>query len=205
MSMATNDIDRAFRDLQRSAEEATPDFTYRVRVVIGYLVEAIDALNFYSQKVPDVPKLLKGLPADAQEQLKIVRGTLQKAGPKALEAARDNTFHYPSPNPAYEPTSDENLRNALAALGHIGVHAHYDGDTGAVTYDFADEAALNLAMGEPTISNEEALRRSEIARDGGLAFVRWATALVLAYAESTDAYFGEPILSDKKQPPAGDS
>ena len=95
MSMANNDIGRAFRDLLRSADEGTPDFAYRVRVSIGYLVEAIDALNFYSAKLPEVRKLLKRLPTDAQQQLKIVRGTLQKAGSKALAAARDNTFHYP--------------------------------------------------------------------------------------------------------------
>ena len=52
MSMANNDINRAFRDLLRSADEDTPDFAYRVRVLIGYLVEAIDALNFYTEKVP---------------------------------------------------------------------------------------------------------------------------------------------------------
>lgn len=129
-----------------------------------------------------------------------MRGTLQKAGPKALLAARDNTFHYPSPNPAYKPASDEKLRDALAALGHIGVHTHYDGDTQAATFNFADEVAFNLAMGEPTTSNDEVVRRAEIARDGGLAFAQWATALVLTYMKSTDAHFGEPIVSDKNKP-----
>ena len=173
-----------------------------MRVVIGYLVEAIDALNFYSAKFPEVLTLLRCLPVDAQKQLKTVRGTLQKAGSKALEAARDNTFHYPSPNPAYNPTSDAKLRNALPELGHIGVHSHYDGDTKAVTFKFADEAAFNLAMGEPKTSNEEAIRRSEIARDGGLAFVLWATALVRTYMNRTDAHFGEPIVSEKTKPAA---
>jgi hypothetical protein len=200
MSMANNDIGRAFRDLLRSAGEGTPDFAYRVRVIIGYLVEAIDALNFYSAKLPEVQKLLKRLPTDAQQQLKIVRGTLQKAGSKALAATRDNTFHYPSPNPAHKPTSDEKLRDALAALRHIGVHMHYDGDTKAMTFNFADEAAFNLAMGEPTTSNEEALQRAEIARDGGLAFVQWATVLVRTYMASTGANFGEPIVSEKPKP-----
>lgn len=144
--------------------------------------------------------MLRRLPADAQRQLKMVRGTLQKAGPRALEPARDNTFHYPSPNPAYKPTSDAKLRGALAALGHIGVHTHYDGDTDAMTFNFADEAAFNLAMGEPRASNEEAMRRSEIARDGALAFLLWATALVRTYLKSADAHFGEPIVTDKQQP-----
>jgi hypothetical protein len=204
MSMANNDINRAFRDLLRSSDENTPDFTYRVRVTIGYLVEAIDALNFYSATLPEVLELLKCLPTDAQQQLKIVRGTLQKAGSKALAAVRDNTFHYPSPNPAYKPSSDEKLRDALAALGHIGVQMHYDGDTKAMTFNFADEAAFNLAMGEPATTNEEALHRAEIARDGGLAFVQWATVLVRTYMTSTGAYFGEPIVIEKSKPPTHD-
>jgi len=78
MSMANNDIGRAFRDLLRSADDGTPDFAYRVRVIIGHLVEASDALNFYSEKLPEVRQLLKRLPTDAQQQLKIVRGTLQR-------------------------------------------------------------------------------------------------------------------------------
>jgi hypothetical protein len=78
MSMANNDINRAFRDLLRSADEDTPDFAYRVRVLVGYSVEAIDALNFYSGNVPDLGQLLRRLPADAQQKLKVVRGTLQR-------------------------------------------------------------------------------------------------------------------------------
>jgi hypothetical protein len=202
MSMANNDIEWAFRDLLRAADEDTPDFTFRVRVVIGYLVEAIDALNFYSAQVPEVRTLLERLPADAREQLKIVRGALQKAGPKALAAVRDNTFHYPSPNPAYKPkTSDEQLRDTLAALSHIGVHTHYDGDTHATRFNFADEAAFNLAMGGPSTTNDEALRRSEIARNGGLAFIQWAPHLVLTYMKTNRCHFGDPIISDKTKPP----
>jgi hypothetical protein len=102
--------------------------------------------------------------------------------------------------PAYKPTSDEKLQDALAALGHIGVQMHYDGDAEAMTFNFADEAAFNLAMGEPTTSNEEALQRAEIARDGGLAFVQWAAVLVRTYMTSTGAYFGEPIVIEKPKP-----
>jgi hypothetical protein len=204
MSMANNDINRAFRDLLRSADEDTPDFAYRVRVLIGYLVEAIDALNLYSETLPEVVKFLRCLPTDAQQNLKIVRGTLQKAGPKALAAVRDNTFHYPSPNPAYKPTSDDKLRNALAALRHIGVEMHYDGDTNAMTFNFADEAAFNLAMGEPTTSNREATRRAKLARDGALAFVQWATVLVRTYMTSTGAHIGAPIVIEKPKPDGRD-
>jgi hypothetical protein len=39
MSMANNDIDRALIDLPRSADGKRQDFTYRVRLVTGHVVE----------------------------------------------------------------------------------------------------------------------------------------------------------------------
>jgi hypothetical protein len=200
MSMANNDIDRALRVLLGSGEVDGPDFTYRVRVVTGHLVEAIDALVFYSQTCAAVPRFLKRLPADAQKQLKTVRAALQEAGPKALEETRDNTFHYPSPNPRYSPTSDAKLRDVLAAMTDSGVQVHLDGDTHAITLTFADEAALNLAMGKPATTNDEVRHRAEVARDGALAFVAWATALIRTYMKMTGADFGKPIVSDKPKP-----
>jgi len=55
-------------------------------------------------------------------------------------------------------------------------------------------------MGEPRTSNEEAMRRSEIARAGALAFVLWVTAPVRMYLRGTDAHFGEPIITDNQKP-----
>src|SRR3954447_18451885 len=66
MSMANNDIDRALADLLRSVDEDRQDFTYRVRLVTGHLVEAIDALSAYSEKFEDVRKLSARVPADAR-------------------------------------------------------------------------------------------------------------------------------------------
>lgn len=117
MSMANNDIDRAMRDLLRAHDEDTPDFTYRVRLSVGYLVEAIDALDAYCRVFDEVRTLLARIPTAAQDDLKVVRGTLQKAGPKTLQRIRDNTFHYPSPDRKYKPTSDDLLREALAGMG----------------------------------------------------------------------------------------
>jgi hypothetical protein len=198
MSMANNDIDRAYRDLLRSADEDGQDFTYRVRISVGHLVEAIDALNAYSQKYPEVRALLDRVPPDAQKDLKIVRGTLQKAGPKVLQSVRDNTFHYPWPDPGYSPTSDEQLEAALAGMGTRGASFHFDGDTKAITLTFADDAAIGLAMG--TTSDDDVRQRFEIARDGGLAFLRWATALVLTYRDVNQQTFGEPLVTEKKKP-----
>jgi len=140
------------------------------------------------------------VPTASQVKLKVVRGTLQKAGSKALERARDNTFHYPSPDTRYKPTSDEQLRDVLSSMTDRGVQMHFDGDTQALTLTFADDAALDLAMDKPKVSAAEVLRRSEIARDGALAFINWATALIRAYMKSTGVDLGEPIVSEKPKP-----
>lgn len=199
MSMATNDIDRACRDLMRSADADGQDFSYRVRLVVGHLVEAINALNSYSREFQEVRELLKRVPAKGQRDLSAVRGTLQRAGSRALESVRDNTFHYPSPARNYSPTSDERLKVALADLTGRGTEMHVDGDTSAVTLTFADDAAFNLAMG--TVDNDEAYRRSEVARDGALAFLRWTAALMETYMNAEGRSFGEPRITEKPAPP----
>jgi hypothetical protein len=190
MSMARNDIERAYRDLLASADEDRQDFTYRVRLATGHIVEAIDALAFYRQSFPEVRKLLGRVTEKGKKDLKIVSGTLQKAGKGALQDVRDNTFHYPSPDPQYSPTSDEKLRDVLALMTDRGVSFHFDGDTRATTMSFADEAALELSMGRPTTDADEARRRSEIARDGALAFHRWVDALIVAYIEANELTVG---------------
>jgi hypothetical protein len=202
MSMARNDIDRAYRDLLASTDEDRQDFTYRVmvRLATGHIVEAIDALGFYRQSSDEVRKLLGRVSKEGQKDLKIVSGTLQKAGKDALQDVRVNTFHYPSPDPHYSPTSDEKLGEVLAAMTDVGVSFHFDGDTRATTMSFADEASLQLAMGRPTVDAAEAVRRSEIARDGALAFHRWVDALIVAYIEANELTVGDAIVTAKKKP-----
>src|SRR3954449_12852607 len=116
MAMAKNDIERALRDALRADKNDDPDFSYRVRLATGHLVEAIDSLNAYSRECKDVQKLIRRVSPEGQNELKVVRGTLQKVGAEALKHARSNTFHYPSPSTNYEPTSDEQLRQTLAAM-----------------------------------------------------------------------------------------
>ena len=45
MAIAKNDIERALRDILRAGENDDPDFTYRIRLATGHLVEALDALT----------------------------------------------------------------------------------------------------------------------------------------------------------------
>ena len=65
---------------------------------------------------------------------------------------------------------------------------------------FADEASLQLAMGRPTVDAAEAVRRSEIARDGALAFHRWVDALIVAYIGASELSVGDAIVTAKKKP-----
>ena len=66
MAMASNDIERALRDVQRAGENDDPDFTYRGRLSVGHLVEALDALSFYSQEFGDIRSLINRIPPAGQ-------------------------------------------------------------------------------------------------------------------------------------------
>jgi hypothetical protein len=200
MAMARNDIDRALRDLVRAVEEDGPDFAYRVRLLTGHYVEAIDALNLYRQTFPEVQRLVRQVPADRRKQLVIATSALGK-GRKALHHVRHNTFHYPSPNDQYSPTSDQKLAKVLTAMTGCGVSALFDGDTEALTMTFADDAALDLAMGKPTVTNAEVQRRAAQARDGALAFHKWFDALLTTYMDANDQSYGEPHITEKRRRP----
>jgi hypothetical protein len=195
MSMANNDLDRTLRDIRRAGKDDAVDFVYRVRLSVGHLVEAVDALNAYRAEFQEVRALIKRLPADAQKDLKLVSGVLQKAGPKALERIRHHTFHYPSPSSPSCPTSDKLLETTLAGMDDRGTELHLDGDTKAVTLTFADDAAIGVALGEAT---DDAVRlRMELARDAALAFVRWASALLVQYGDENGRHLGQPRVTEK--------
>ena len=193
MSMARNDIERALRDVVKAGEADRPDFGYRVRLSIGHLVEALDALNTYRQQFSEVRALIARVPDPAKEHLRLARGSLQKAGKGVLEHARNHTFHYPSPDSHYDPTSDAELRQALVALGDRAGEVHYDGETGQITLTFAEDVALSLAMSKLAGPPDEVMRRAEIARDGAINFVLWVSALVKTYMDVNGHYFGEPV------------
>jgi hypothetical protein len=70
MSMARNDIERALRDVAAAAENDSPDFSYRLRLTVGHLVESLDALSAYPPVlIRNRPKRIifnTGHPAHAQ-------------------------------------------------------------------------------------------------------------------------------------------
>jgi hypothetical protein len=195
MAMARNDIERALRDVQDALHSDRPEFSYRARLSIGHLVEALDALNAYSQQYGEVRALIGRVPSVAQEHLKVARGSLQKAGRDVLRRARDSTFHYPSPRSSYSPTSDRRLGEALAGMKDRGVEVHVDGDTMRLTLTFADDLALALALGSTVPSELE--RPAQIAAEGAANFVVWVSALIATYQEANAITFGEPVSRPK--------
>lgn len=200
MSMARNDIERALRDVAAAAENDSPDFSYRLRLTVGHLVEALDALNAYRQTYLEVRELISRMPNSARKHLKVASGSLQNAGPNVLKNARDHTFHYPSPKASYSPTSDEQLREAIAALGGRGGEINLVVHRQAITFTFADDIALAMALGKHAESEADVVRAAESARDGALNFVLWVTALVATYRDVNDFYFGEPTSKPSEAP-----
>lgn len=64
IAMASNDIERALRDVLRAGENDDPDFTHRIRLSVGHLVEALDALSSYSQEFGDIRGLMNRILPD---------------------------------------------------------------------------------------------------------------------------------------------
>jgi hypothetical protein len=200
MAMASNDIERALRDVQRAGENDDPDFTYRIRLSVGHLVEALDALSSYSQEFGEIRRLINRIPPAGQKHLSEARGTVQRAGSRVLKNVRDNTFHYPSPERRYSPTSDAQLRDAILAMADRGAELLLDEQTGAITYTFADDIALAMTVGKNATTSEDVVRQAEIARDGALSFVLWARALVATYRDTSGHWFGDPVAKEKPTP-----
>ncbi len=171
IAMASNDIERALRDVLRAGENDDPDFTHRIRLSVGHLVEALDALSSYSQEFGDIRGLMNRIPPAGQKNLSGARGTIQRAGSRVLKNVRDNTLHYPSAERRYSPTSDVQLRDAILAMADRGAELLLDEPTGAITYTFADDIALAMTIGRNAPTSEDIVRQAEIARDGPLNFV----------------------------------
>ena len=175
----------------RAGENDDPDFTYRIRLATGHLVEALDALNAYSRH-KKVKSLMARVSNEARQRLKVARGAPQKAGRGALKAMRNNTFHYPSPESPTSPTSDKELKRVLKGMADRPAELHVKYEEAEVTHSFGDDAALALAMGKRAPSEEQVLKQSVAARDGAIAFIKWADALVIAYLDATGTYLGTP-------------
>lgn len=108
-------------------------------------------------------------------------------GRGVLERLRQQTLHYPSPANRYN--LDQELTDALRALGREDVTAVVERD-GFVRWRFADDVALTLALAK---HDPEKLReQTELARNGAIGFVNFATRAWEAYARKQDLEMGSP-------------
>jgi hypothetical protein len=171
MAMARNDIEHAMWKAAEANEAERPEFDYWVRLVMGHFLEAADALEHWRRCSTEVREFLKALRPEGQDALKKVGGTLQKVGKKAIDHARNHTFHYPTPSEKYE--SDAELIRVLGALAEEPIElAEIEGRPGRVRYVFADKAALMVAMGKHSTEDREAYRAQVIdLQAGAIAFV----------------------------------
>ena len=189
-----------FETYSAPGENDDPDFTYRIHLSVGHLVEALDALSSYNQEFSDIRSLINRVPPTGQKHLSQARGTIQRAGSRVLKNVRDNTFHYPSPEQRYAPTSDAQLRDAIRAMADRGAELLLGEPTGAITYTFADDIALAMTIGKNATTSEDIVRQAEIARDGALNFVLWVLALVATYRDTSGHWFGDPVAKEKRPP-----
>lgn len=190
MAMAANDVECAVRQ----AVEANPDgatdedrnrnrFSYKVRLANGFLFEAIDALKAWRQNDPDVAKVLRQLPRDGAKLLSKVCGLEQKIGPKTLAHVRQNTFHYPHPDPSKTPDSTGELAEVVGELDDVSATINI-GEEIEHTFPFADQVALLMALRR----HDEDAETLQV-RDGAIAFVNLARHIHRLYCEKRGIRF----------------
>lgn len=173
MAMARNDIEHAMWKAAEANDQDRPEFDYWVRLVMGHFLEATDALEEWRRCSTEVREFLKTLRPEGKAALKQVAGTLQKVGKKAVDHARNHTFHYATPSERYE--SDAELIRVLTALANEPVElAEVEGRPERVRYVFADKVALMVAMGKHSTQDQEAYRAQVLDLEtGAAAFVNF--------------------------------
>jgi hypothetical protein len=183
---AANDVRDAMVEAGRAnpAEHDEPDvthrrrFTQRLRIAQGHLYEAIVTLKAWRQSSPEVRALLNKLPEEAKRRLANVMGLEQQIGTEALEAVRQNSFHYPYPDPKRSPDSAAHLADAIRK--NPDVEAGIDvGEDVRGRYRFADQLMLSMAMGghDPERHSEQ----MAMIRDTGIDFANLVDEIFVAY------------------------
>ena len=192
--MASNDIEDALGEIGAAnpGEIDYPDlthrsrFSYRVRLLMGHLYEGIVALKAWRQSEPDVRQLLDGLSSDGKKALKLVMGLEQRIGQRALDAVRQNSFHYPHPDPKRCPDSTVGLAETIRI--NADLEAGIDlGDDARATFRFADQLALGLALSghDETQAGQQLLAIREAAR----GFLSLVVEICLIYCREREIGF----------------
>jgi hypothetical protein len=167
MAMARNDIEHAMWKAAEANEADRPEFDYWVRLVMGHFLEATVALQEWRHCSTEVREFLKGMPAEGQQPLKQVGGTLNKVGKAAVDHARNHTFHYPTPSGRYE--SDAELTRVLESVADEPVVLGQVEGKPRVRFVFADRIALMVAMGKHRTEDHQAYREQVFDLEAGAA------------------------------------
>lgn len=200
--MASNDVEDGLVEVESfdPGEAEDPDtfhrrrFSYRVRMLNGHLYEGTVALKAWRRAESGVRRLLNALDQDGRKVLALVCSLEQRIGPEALRAVRQNSFHYPHPDPKRNPDSTVYLADAIRKNPEL--EAGIDvGEDARGTFRFADQLSLSVAFGGH--HSEHPGEQVEWTRRAAHAFVFLAKEVYLAYCRERGVGFeyedGEPL------------
>jgi hypothetical protein len=191
--MARNDVRYAVFQAGAAIRQNSQELlNYWVRISNGHYFEAMLALDSWRKKEPEVRRFIKRLPDDARDALAVATRNVQTLGFRTLADSRNRTFHYPSPGGRYP--SDGELKAAMHAFGRE-VTMVVEGD-GYFRLQFADQIALALALHKHDPARIE--EQLQLARDGKIAFINFATRAWEQYREKRHLSLGEPRSADGK-------
>lgn len=178
MCMARNDLVVDIEYGKEAADGNIPTWRYFTKSTYIHLFEAIDALNQWRDKRPNVKKLLAELPDEVQADLKTVRGVLQRVSHSAIKQVRDSASHYPSPHPRY--SSSEKLAEILETGSEAPLEIrflHDDEFPRRFTFEFASLVSLALAFSKHSPEPDELKRQDAQLHEAAMAFQRFSIAL----------------------------
>jgi hypothetical protein len=183
---AANDVRDAMVEAGRAnpAEPQDPDvthrrrFTQRLRLAQGHLYEAIVTLKAWRQSSPEVRVLLSRLPEEAKRRLSNLMGLEQRVGTEALDAVRQNSFHYPHPDAKRSPDSAADLADAIRMNPEAEAGIDVEEDVRG-RYRFADQLMLSIAMGGHDLEGHS--DQMAMIRDAGIDFANLVDEIFVAY------------------------
>jgi hypothetical protein len=177
VSMARNDIRHALFKAGHTNKAAQPEFAYWVRLSTAHFFEAATATARW-REISEVKEFLARLPGEARDDLASVSGSLQRIGHGIVEHSRNRTFHYAFPSSRYPAEAE--LAQVMENLGGLQADWVVEGD-GRFRLKFADDLALALALGRHNLARIDS--QLELARDGSIAFVNFATRAMEFYLQ----------------------
>jgi hypothetical protein len=155
-----NDIEYMAELIGPANEYNRPEFFYLVRLLMGHLLEGSIALNHYRDDSPEVQRFIKSLPTEAQKAMRKAANVASQVGGQALPHSRDRTFHYPSPDTTYKPTTDDELAAVLRRIASDPVVlSKLPGAFKRERLETADTALLTIAMRKHALTDDVKLKR----------------------------------------------